>query len=107
MLPVAEEFTPAAEALPYPWNSPTARYFQLRAMDDEVGIVRCPICRHFLVARQGRDGPYFHCGCAPRRAVTPSHAPASPLGGFADEPLAKPQSGDTAAGRAVAADAGH
>jgi hypothetical protein len=24
---------------------------------------RCPLCRHVLVARLGRGGPFFACGC--------------------------------------------
>lgn len=24
---------------------------------------RCPCCRAPLIARMGRDGPYFHCCC--------------------------------------------
>jgi hypothetical protein len=28
-----------------------------------VGEARCPRCRAHLVARMGRDGPYFPCRC--------------------------------------------
>jgi hypothetical protein len=37
---------------------------------DMLDICRCPRCRGPLVARMGRNGPYFHCRChgAPRSA---------------------------------------
>lgn len=27
--------------------------------------LRCPCCRHPIVARMGRDGPGFYCECCP------------------------------------------
>jgi hypothetical protein len=30
---------------------------------DLLDIARCPCCRFPLVARMGRDGPYFDCRC--------------------------------------------
>ena len=30
---------------------------------EEVAIARCPLCRAALIARQGRAGPFFYCGC--------------------------------------------
>lgn len=30
---------------------------------DLLDTARCPCCRFPLVARMGRDGPYFHCHC--------------------------------------------
>ena len=28
-----------------------------------IGVARCPCCRTPLIARMGRQGPYFYCGC--------------------------------------------
>lgn len=33
---------------------------------DTLCDARCPCCRAPLVARMGRDGPYFHCLCSER-----------------------------------------
>ena len=33
---------------------------------DLFDTARCPCCRVPLVARMGRDGPYFHCRCRER-----------------------------------------
>jgi hypothetical protein len=30
---------------------------------DLLDTARCPCCRAFLIARMGREGPYFHCRC--------------------------------------------
>jgi hypothetical protein len=30
---------------------------------DPFDTARCPCCRAPLIARMGRDGPYFHCCC--------------------------------------------
>lgn len=30
---------------------------------DLLDTARCPCCRALLIARMGRDGPYFHCRC--------------------------------------------
>lgn len=30
---------------------------------DVLDTARCPCCGTPLVARMGRGGPYFHCGC--------------------------------------------
>jgi hypothetical protein len=40
-----------------------------RNTDDVLGIVRCPICGHPLIARQGCQGPYFFCLCVKQRAA--------------------------------------
>lgn len=34
---------------------------------DELMQGRCPICNVLMVARLGRQGPYFHCGCPPKK----------------------------------------
>lgn len=34
---------------------------------DVLDTARCPCCRAPLVARMGRDGPYFHCLCSQSR----------------------------------------
>ena len=52
-----------AEVLPYPWNCPTTTHCVIHRIEDELVTARCPLCRHVLVARQGRAGPYFFCGC--------------------------------------------
>ena len=36
---------------------------------EELASARCPICREFLVARLGRGGPYFFCGCTTKQAA--------------------------------------
>ena len=36
---------------------------------EELASARCPICCEFLVARLGRGGPYFYCGCTSKRAA--------------------------------------
>ncbi|HZV06381.1 MAG TPA: hypothetical protein VE999_14975 [Gemmataceae bacterium] len=33
---------------------------------DLLDTARCPCCRAPLVARMGREGPYFHCRCRER-----------------------------------------
>ncbi|MCI0380320.1 MAG: hypothetical protein L0215_22275 [Gemmataceae bacterium] len=33
---------------------------------------RCPLCRHFLVARLGRRGAYFRCACPKKRQADAS-----------------------------------
>jgi hypothetical protein len=40
-----------------------ADYQAKLGMTDVTDSARCPCCRRPLVARQGRAGPYFHCGC--------------------------------------------
>jgi hypothetical protein len=30
---------------------------------DLLDTARCPCCRAPLIARMGREGPYFHCRC--------------------------------------------
>jgi hypothetical protein len=37
---------------------------------DVLETARCPLCRAPLVARMGRDGPYFHCCCRPLPCLT-------------------------------------
>jgi len=32
-------------------------------MLNQLAQARCPKCNHPMVARLGRRGPYFHCGC--------------------------------------------
>lgn len=36
----------------------------IRETLEELGVARCPLCQAALVARQGRKGPIFRCGCA-------------------------------------------
>jgi hypothetical protein len=38
----------------------SARY---RFDSDLLDTARCPCCRAPLIARMGREGPYFHCRC--------------------------------------------
>ena len=35
----------------------------IRRADTFLDQARCPWCRHPLIARVGKLGPYFHCGC--------------------------------------------
>jgi hypothetical protein len=37
-----------------------------RLDSDLLDTARCPCCRAPLVARMGREGPYFHCRCCDR-----------------------------------------
>jgi hypothetical protein len=38
-------------------------------LDSELlDTARCPCCRAPLVARMGREGPYFHCRCRAARS---------------------------------------
>jgi hypothetical protein len=68
---------PVAEVLPYPWNSPATRYCIVECAAADVMTARCPLCRDFLIARQGRTGPYFHCHCGGvRRRPAAPPAPA-------------------------------
>jgi hypothetical protein len=39
---------------------PEPSLYETRILD----IARCPLCRAPLVARMGKQGPYFHCLCA-------------------------------------------
>jgi hypothetical protein len=34
-----------------------------RLDSDLLDTARCPCCRAPLIARMGREGPYFHCRC--------------------------------------------
>jgi ssDNA-binding Zn-finger/Zn-ribbon topoisomerase 1 len=34
-----------------------------RQLEDLIMPARCPLCGHYLVARQGTGGPYFYCSC--------------------------------------------
>lgn len=64
--------------LPFPWNSPgTLRQSRDRSAE-ELGVARCPLCRHPLVARLDRQGPYFFCQC-PRRRPPPVEQAALPV----------------------------
>jgi len=40
----------------------------VRQTQEELATARCPICRYFLVARLGREGPYFFCRCVRKPA---------------------------------------
>jgi hypothetical protein len=62
-VPAEIEHEPVSEVLPYPWNCPATRYCMVQGAAAEVVTARCPLCRDFLIARQGRSGPYFHCHC--------------------------------------------
>lgn len=33
------------------------------SIHDAIATPRCPWCRHFLIARVGRHGLYWFCGC--------------------------------------------
>lgn len=50
-------------------TTPLAERYQIGQTEDELGTPRCPTCRGVLVARQGRNGPYFHCLCPPKAAA--------------------------------------
>ena len=39
------------------------------AAGEELAAARCPVCRHPLIARLGKRGPYFHCACRRRKAA--------------------------------------
>jgi hypothetical protein len=41
---------------------------------DLLDIARCPCCRFPLVARMGREGPYFHCRCSESKRNTSEEA---------------------------------
>jgi hypothetical protein len=48
-------------------NEPSRReIINIRQALDVLGAARCPLCRVQLVARLGRAGPYFACGCPPK-----------------------------------------
>lgn len=50
-----------------------------RLSDDENGCpAPCPRCQRPLVVRCGRQGPYFHCGCAPATPGSPRPGAAGP-----------------------------
>jgi hypothetical protein len=36
---------------------------RFRLDPDLLDTARCPCCRAPLIARMGREGPYFHCRC--------------------------------------------
>lgn len=38
---------------------------------DLLDTARCPCCRAPLIARMGREGPYFHCRCRECSAFRP------------------------------------
>ena len=38
-----------------------------RQVEEELGIAPCPICGYPLVARMGRNGPYFYCLCKEKK----------------------------------------
>lgn len=45
-------------------RSAPQRNSQRYLVDSEaLDTARCPCCRAPLVARMGREGPYFHCRC--------------------------------------------
>jgi hypothetical protein len=35
--------------------------------DNDADTPRCPVCRHWLIARVDCRGPYFHCLCDEQR----------------------------------------
>ncbi len=37
---------------------------------DLLDTARCPCCRAPLIARMGREGPYFHCRCRERSSLS-------------------------------------
>ena len=48
----------------------------IRRADTFLDQARCPWCRHPLIARVGKKGPYFHCGCTSNAGKESSpHAP--------------------------------
>ncbi|MCI0640705.1 MAG: hypothetical protein L0Y72_19985 [Gemmataceae bacterium] len=44
-------------------RSKVAQDLSKNQLADALTTPRCPLCRHFLVARLGRRGAYFHCAC--------------------------------------------
>ncbi len=65
------EITPQDEAVERP-RFCKREVISIRETLDELGSARCPLCRAMLVARQGRKGPVFFCGCArtPRKRAS-------------------------------------
>ncbi|HTU89597.1 MAG TPA: hypothetical protein VMF69_05815 [Gemmataceae bacterium] len=50
-----------------PEHTRSERNGQRCRLDPELlDTARCPCCRAPLIARMGRDGPYFHCRCRER-----------------------------------------
>jgi hypothetical protein len=50
-----------------PDRAPPERNRERYRLDpDLLDTARCPCCRAPLIARMGRDGPYFHCCCRKR-----------------------------------------
>ncbi|MSR31561.1 MAG: hypothetical protein EXR99_08660 [Gemmataceae bacterium] len=48
------------------WNTlPLREALEQRVEVDFLTTVRCPVCHHPLVARQGKKGPGFFCACHP------------------------------------------
>jgi hypothetical protein len=45
------------------YSTPDRNGERYRVDSDLLDTARCPCCRFPLVARMGRDGPYFHCRC--------------------------------------------
>lgn len=67
-------------ALPREARAPTTRTTQrerqiIDQWHDRASQARCPLCRHVLVARLRRGGPFFACGCvAPSLDSSPAIA---------------------------------
>ncbi len=55
-------------------RAPSARETDRTRVDsvDLLDTARCPCCRAPLIARMGRQGPYFHCGCGESLSVSRS-----------------------------------
>ena len=49
--------------------APERKAERCRLDPDLLDTARCPCCRAPLIARMGREGPYFHCFCSERRSV--------------------------------------
>jgi hypothetical protein len=54
--------------------APQRKGERYRLDSDLLDTARCPCCRAPLVARMGREGPYFHCRCRERKRISDSFA---------------------------------
>jgi hypothetical protein len=70
---------PTSPAVLGPERATPQRNSARSRVDSELlDTARCPCCRAPLVARMGREGPYFHCRCRERKRDSDAFAsPAS------------------------------
>jgi hypothetical protein len=53
---------------PSPYHHP-AHSIAASDLAELVVVARCPCCRTPLIARMGRDGPYFYCQCVDKTRI--------------------------------------